>query len=52
MENVFFWSEEHAKEYRKSTHRIRGVYSPLSKVADANRILQSAVFGFDIAPRQ
>ena len=47
MENVFLWSEEHAREYRKRTHRIRGVYSRLDRVADAHRIVQSAIFGFD-----
>ena len=36
------------REYRKKAHRTRGVYSPLSRVADANRIVQSAIFGFDI----
>ena len=52
QENVFFWSEEHARQYRKSTHRIRGVYSPLDKVAQANRIVQSAIFGFDLASEE
>jgi hypothetical protein len=44
---VFLWSEEHARDYRKKEHRARGVYSPLDRVAAANRIVQSAVFGFD-----
>jgi hypothetical protein len=44
---VFLWSEDHAREYRKTRHRTRGVYSRLDRVADANRIVQSAIFGFD-----
>ena len=44
---MFLWSEDHAREYRKTRHRTRGVYSPLDRVADANRIVQSAIFGFD-----
>jgi hypothetical protein len=47
---VFLWSEDHAREYRKTTHRTRGVYSPLGEVADANRIVQSAIFGFAADP--
>ena len=45
---MFLWSEEHAREYRKKAHRTRGVYSQMSRVADANRIVQSAIFGFAI----
>ena len=44
---MFLWSEDHAREYRKSRHRTRGVYSPLDRVVDANRIVQSAIFGID-----
>ena len=29
------------------SHRTRGVYSTMNRVADANRIVQSAIFGFD-----
>lgn len=46
---MFLWSKGHAREYRKTRHRTRGVDSPLDRVADANRIVQSAIFGLDIS---
>ena len=44
---MFLWSEDHARQYRKTRHRTRGVYSPLERVVEVNRIVQSAIFGFD-----
>jgi hypothetical protein len=43
---VFFWSEEHAVAYRKSTHRARGAYFLPEQMAYATRIIQSAIFQF------
>ena len=45
-ESVFFWSEEHAKEYRKTKHRIRGAYFTASQMAKGTRVIQSAIFSF------
>ena len=42
----FFWSEAHAREYRKKTHRIRGAYLNATQMKDGTRIIQSAIFGF------
>ena len=47
MECVFFWSEEHARAYRKITHRIRGAYMKAEQMILATKIIQSAIFGFD-----
>ena len=44
---VFFWSEEHAKNYRKKTHRIRGAYMRADQMLEVTKIIQSAIFGFD-----
>jgi hypothetical protein len=46
-ESVFFWSEEHARDYRRSTHRLRGVYMTVPQICQATRIMQSILFGFD-----
>ena len=48
MESVFFWSEEHVREYRKKTHRIRGAYMKADQMVKVTRIIQSALFGFEI----
>jgi len=47
MECVFFWSEEHAKEDRKTTHRLRGAYIKAEQMIMVTRIIQGAIFGFD-----
>jgi len=47
MECVFFWSEEHAREYRKLNHRTRGAYMTAGQMNEATRIIQSAIFGFN-----
>jgi hypothetical protein len=47
MESVFFWSEEHAREYRKRTHRIRGAYMTAEQMVKVTRPTQSAIFGFN-----
>jgi hypothetical protein len=45
-ESVFFWSEEHAKEYRRKVHRIRGAYLTAKQMVKGTKIIQSAIFGF------
>ena len=47
-QNVFPWSEQHARQFRKKAHRTRRGYSTLTRIGDASRIVQSAVFGFGI----
>jgi hypothetical protein len=44
---VFFWSEEHAREYRKREHRIRGVYFTAEQAVFVTKAIQSILFGFD-----
>jgi hypothetical protein len=46
-ECVFFWSEEHAREYRKKSHRIRGAYMNTEQMVTVTRLIQSAIFGFN-----
>jgi hypothetical protein len=43
---VFFWSEEHAREYRASAVLVDGVYLTLAQAAYAIPITQSALFAF------
>jgi hypothetical protein len=45
---VFFWSEEHARDHRKNSHRIRGAYLRVNQMVEMTRIIQSAIFGFDL----
>jgi hypothetical protein len=47
-ECVFFWSEEHARIHRKNSHRIRGAYMRVDQMVQVTRIIQSAIFGFDM----
>jgi hypothetical protein len=47
QESVFFWSEEHAREYRRSTHRLRGIYMTVTQLCEVTRIMQSVLFGFE-----
>jgi hypothetical protein len=46
-ESVFFWSEEHAKAYRKTSHRLRGAYFTAEQLVLATRVAQSVLFAFD-----
>ena len=43
---IFFWSEEHAKEYRHQKGGEHGAYLTLPQCAHFVRISQSALFGF------
>lgn len=43
---VFFGSEEHSREDRKRSHRIRGVYLFPEKMKDGMKMIQSMLFGF------
>ena len=47
-ECVFFWSEEHAREYRKKKHRVRGEYFTATQMVKLTKLIQSALFGFDL----
>lgn len=46
----FLWekrtSEEHAREYRRKRHRVRGAYFTAQQAAYLNRAIQSALFGW------
>ncbi len=46
---MFLWSEDHAREYRKKSHRTRGLYSPVDRLVEPFKTVQSAIFGFDTA---
>jgi len=43
---VFFWSEEHAREYRHSHPTERGSYMTLAQAAYLTPRVQGAIFGF------
>jgi hypothetical protein len=44
--SIFFWSEEHAKEYRRSHVNIRGSYMTLAQSVYLTPKVQGAIFGF------
>jgi hypothetical protein len=44
--SVFFWSEEHAREYRANTKQVNGVYLTLDQCAYMTPITQGALFAF------
>jgi hypothetical protein len=46
--SLFFWSEEHARTYRASRTQVDGVYLTMAQSAYAERIAQSALFGFPL----
>ena len=48
MQTVFFWSEEHAREYRLEHLQPDGTYLTLAQAAFSERIAQSGLFA--IAP--
>jgi hypothetical protein len=48
METVFFWSEEHAREYRRARTQVDGAYFTMDQAAFSERIAQSGLFA--IAP--
>jgi hypothetical protein len=45
-QTVFFWSEEHAKEYRLKNKQPNGVYLTLEQCAFMTPITQGALFAF------
>jgi hypothetical protein len=49
VNSVFFWSEEHAKEYRGRSGGMRGTYMTLDQAVYVTPIIQGAIFAF---PRQ
>lgn len=44
--SLFFWSEEHAREFRESTDQVDGVYLTMDQSAYSTRIAQGALFAF------
>jgi hypothetical protein len=46
MNSVFFWSEEHAKEFQKTHAGKRGTYMTLEQCVYITPQTQSAIFGF------
>lgn len=44
---MFFWSEEHAREYRAETSHVNGVYLTLEQSAYSTPIVQGALFAFE-----
>jgi len=43
----FFWSEEHAREFRAQVEQIDGTYLTLEQSAHSTLIAQGALFAFD-----
>jgi hypothetical protein len=44
---LFFWSEEHAREFRATHAQPDGVYLTMDQAAFSERIAQGALFAFD-----
>jgi hypothetical protein len=44
--SLFFWSEEHAREFRRSKRQVEGVYLTLEQSVYSTRIAQGALFAF------
>jgi len=40
MQTVFFWSEEHAREYRRTHRQVDGSYLTMEQAAISERIAQ------------
>ncbi len=47
MQSVFFWSEEHAREYRLKHSQVDGTYLTLAQAAVSDRVAQGALFAID-----
>jgi hypothetical protein len=45
MKSVFFWSEEHAREYRREHTEVRGSYMTLAQSVFLTPRVQGAIFG-------
>ena len=43
-QTVFFWSEEHARNYRRAHQQPHGTYLTLAQAAFAERYAQSGLF--------
>jgi hypothetical protein len=43
---LFFWSEEHAREFRASRKQVDGLFLTLDQAGYSTRIAQGALFGF------
>ncbi len=46
MNSVFFWSEEHAHEFRAGVGHVDGAYLTMEQSAYSSRIAQSGLFAF------
>jgi hypothetical protein len=44
MNTVFFWSEEHAREFRATRQQPQGMYLTMEQAAFSERIAQSGLF--------
>lgn len=44
--SLFFWSEEHARDFRESRDQVDGVYLTMDQSAYSTRIAQGALFAF------
>jgi hypothetical protein len=47
MNSIFFWSEEHAREYRTGAHQVDGEYLTLEQMAYLIPINQGSLFAFN-----
>jgi len=45
---VFFWSEEHAREYRASKGAVDGIYLNPEQALFSIKVAQAALFGFKL----
>jgi ABC-type arginine/histidine transport system permease subunit len=43
---LFFWSEEHAREFRAEADHVDGVFLTLQQSAYSTQIVQGALFAF------
>jgi hypothetical protein len=43
---MFFWSEEHAKEHRHTTERMRGTYMTMEQMIYTTPKVQGGLFAF------
>jgi len=48
----FFWSEEHARDYRRTPQQPDGVYLSMEQAAFSERIAQSGLFAFTVDVRR
>jgi amino-acid N-acetyltransferase len=48
--SVFFWSEEHARDYRAGADQPNGIYLTLEQIVFSTPIVQGGLFAFEVAP--